>query len=218
MRLLHVDSSARFERSSSRMLTAHFVAALRARVPGIVVDRLDLGADPLPHVSEAFTAATYTPEEDRTADMRAVLRTSDALVDRLLAADAMVFGVPMYNFGMPSALKAFVDHIVRGGRTYVRGPDHTIIGQLAGRRGLFVTARGADLGPGSGRQDMDALTPGLRAAFGFIGLSDTTFVDAQPLQFAGEERKQQALAKARRELEQVADQWAAAASMQEAAA
>ena len=124
MRLLHLDSSARFERSSSRMLSAHFVGALRAGLPGLVVDRLDVAADPLPHVSEAFTAAAYTPEAERTPAMREVLRVSDALVDRLLAADAMVFGVPMYNFGMPSAFKAFVDHIVRGGRTYVWGPNH----------------------------------------------------------------------------------------------
>ncbi len=209
MRLLHVDSSARFDRSSSRALTSHFVAAVRARLPDLTVDRLDIVAEPLPHVPEAFTAAAYTPDEARTPEMREVLGVSDALVDRLLAADAMVFGVPMYNFGMPSAFKAFVDHIVRGGRTYVWGPDHTIVGQLAGRRALFVTARGADLGPGSGYETSDALTPGLRAAFGFIGLTDVTFVDAQPLQFAGEERKQQALAQARAELDRIASQWAA---------
>ena len=208
MRLLHVDSSARFDRSSSRELTAHFVTALGARVPNLKVDHLDVAADPLPHVSEAFTAATYTPEAERTPAMREVLRVSDALVDRLLAADAIVFGVPMYNFGMPSSLKAFVDHIVRGGRTYVWGPDRTVVGQLGGRRALFVTARGADLGPGSGREGADTLTPGLRTAFGFIGLTDMEFVDAQPLQFAGEARKQQTLTRARDELDRVAKRWA----------
>jgi len=209
MRLLHVDSSARFERSSSRALTSYFVTAVQERLVGVTVDRLDLAADPLPHVSEAFTAAAYTPDEARTPEMREVLRVSDAMVDQLLAANAMVFGVPMYNFGMPSAFKAFVDHIVRGGRTYVWGPNHTIVGQLTGRRALFVTARGADLGPGSGYETSDALTPSLRAAFGFVGLTDITFVDAQPLQFAGEERKQQALAQAKAELDRVAMQWAA---------
>lgn len=217
MRLLHLDSSARFERSSSRLLSAHFVAILRAGLPDLAVDRLDVAADPLPHVSEAFTAAAYTPEAACTPAMRQVLRVSDALVDRLLAADAMVFGVPMYNFGMPSAFKAFVDHIVRGGRTYVWGPDHTIVGQLRGKQALFVTARGADLGPGSGYENADALTPGLRAAFGFIGLTDVEFVDAQPLQFAGEARKQQALAQARAELDQIAKRWVAQASAQAAA-
>ncbi len=210
MRLLHVDSSARFDRSSSRALTTHFVATLSARLPGLAVDRLDVAAHPLPHVSEAFTAATYTLDEDRTPEMRETLRLSDLLVDRLLAAEAMVFGVPMYNFGMPSAFKAFIDHVVRGGRTYAWGPDHTIVGQLGGRRALFVTTRGADLSQGSGRADSDALTPGLKAAFGFIGLIDQTFVDVQPLQFADEARKQQALAKARVELDQVAKRWIAA--------
>ena len=209
MRLLHLDSSARVERSSSRALTAHVVSALKARLPDLVVDRLDVAADPLPHVSEAFTAAAYTPDEQRTPAMREELRVSDALVDRLLAADAMVFGVPMYNFGMPSAFKAFVDHIVRGGRTYVWGPDRSIIGQLGGKRALFVTTRGADLGPGTALAGLDALTPGLRAAFGFIGLTDLDFVDAQPLQFDGEVRKQQALARARAELDQVAERGAA---------
>lgn len=216
MRLLHLDSSARFERSSSRMLTAHFVAALRAGLPGLIVDRLDVAADPLPHVSEAFTAAAYTPEEERTPAMREVLRASDALVDGLLAADAVVFGIPMYNFGMPSAFKAYVDHIVRGGRTYVWGPDHTIIGQLGSKRALFVTTRGVDLGPGTAYANADTLTPGLRTAFGFIGLTDLEFVDAQPLQFAGEARKQQALHQARVKLDQIAEQWAAEAGSQAA--
>ena len=209
MRLLHVDSSARFAKSSSRALTAHFVAALRAALPGLAVDRLDVAADPLPHVSEAFTAAAYTPERDRTPAMRDVLRVSDALIDRLLAADAFVFGVPMYNFGMPSALKAFVDHIVRGGRTYVSGPDQTIVGMLQDKRALFVTARGSDFRPGSGYETSDALTPGLRAAFAFIGLTNVEFVDAQPLSFEGEDRKRQALADARAGLDRIAGQWAA---------
>lgn len=217
MRLLHVDSSARFERSNSGMLTAYFVDQLRLKLPELEVDYLDVAADPLPHVSDVFTAAMYTPPADRTEAMHEALRASDALVDRLLAADAMVFGVPMYNFGMPSAFKAFVDHIVRPGRTHARDASGAIVGKLGDRRALFITSRGIDLSPGSGAESADALTPGLRAAFGFIGLTHVTFVDAQPLQFAGEERKRQALIKARLELNRVAEAWAVQGHTQEVA-
>lgn len=208
MRLLHIDSSARCARSHSRALSALFVAALHARMPMLDLDRLDVAADPPPHATELFTAAMYTPAEQRTPAMVESLRTSDALCDRVMAADAMVFGVPMYNFGMPSVLKAFFDNIVRPGRTYKRGPDGRVVGQLGGQRVLFVTARGADLGLRSGRESADALTPGLRAILGFLGVTDMTFVDAQPLQFAGDEARSRALAQARERLLGIAGSWA----------
>ncbi len=218
MRLLHVDSSARHAGSSSRALSAFFVDALRRGLPGLEVDRLDVAVDPPPHATELFTAAAYTPADQRTPEMIEALRVSDALCDRVLAADAIVLGVPMYNFGMPSALKALVDNIVRGGRTYIWGADHQIVGQLGGRRVLFVTARGADFCAGSGREEFDALTPGLRAIFGFLGVTDMAFIDAQPLQFGGEDAKADAIARARASLLDMAGTWIATSSIREAVA
>lgn len=204
---MHVDASPKSENSSSRALSRFFVEQLRFRIPSLTIDYLDLAAEPMPAITEAFTTATYTPEEERTADMKAALAPSDALCRRLLDADAMLFAMPMHNWTMPASFKAFVDAIVRGGVTYVATEDGRYIGQLGGRKTLFVTTRGVDLRPGTPFAEMDALTPSLRAAFGFIGVAHPRFVDAQPLQFARASEREAALRRAKRELALVADAW-----------
>lgn len=209
MKLMHVDTSPKGERSNSRLLSRFFVENLRERIGDLTVDYLDLARETPAHVTAAFAAATYAPAEQRTDDMKAVLLESDALCARLLGADALLFAMPMYNWSMPSAFKAFIDAIVRTGVTYVVSPEGRYVGQLAGKKVLFVTTRGADLGPGSPFADMDALTPALRAAFGFIGVARPRFVDAQPVQFAEPEARAAALDRAKAELLAVAGEWAA---------
>lgn len=208
MKLLHVDASPKGATSNSRALSRFFVDQLDARLPALSVDYLDLAVEPAPAMDELFTAATYTPEADRTPDMRAALAPSDALCRRLLDADAMLFAMPMHNWTMPAAFKAFVDMIVRGGLTYVATDDGRYVGTLGDKKMLFVTTRGADLRPGTPFAAMDALTPSLRAAFGFIGVAHPRFVDAQPLQFARPVEREMALKRAERDLIAVAEQWA----------
>ena len=210
MKLMHVDCSPKGNLSNSRSLSRFFAEALRERVGDLAVDYLDLATDAPPHVTAAFARATYTPAAERTPEMDETLAASDGLCLRLLAADALLFALPMYNWSMPSTFKAFIDAIVRTGLTYVVTPDGRYEGQLGGRKVLFITTRGADLGPGSPFAAMDALTPSLRAAFGFIGVADPRFVDAQPVQFADPDARAAALEKARAELLVVADEWAAA--------
>jgi FMN-dependent NADH-azoreductase len=207
MKLMHVDASPKGAKSNSRALAAHFVRLLQRRIPDLEIDYLDLAVAAPPHVTAEFAAATYTPAEQRTDAMRAVLAESDALCARLLAADALLFAMPMYNWSMPSTFKAFIDAIVRTGITYVAAPDGRLVGQLAGKPVLFLTSRGADLRAGSIYAPWDALTPALRAAFGFLGVDAPTFVDAQPLQFAEPEARVAALARAEAELAAVADSW-----------
>lgn len=207
MKLLHVDASPKLEWSNSRALSRHFVELLQAGRDDIELDYLDLCEHTPAHVSREFAIATYTPEAERTAAMRAVLAESDALCRRLLDADLLVFAMPMYNWSMPSNFKAYVDNIVRGGLTYVATADGRYVGQLARHKVLFVTSRGADLGPGSPFAHMDALTPALRAAFGFIGVAEPQFVDAQPMQFADPEARAAGLARARTALAAVAADW-----------
>ncbi len=127
---------------------------------------------------------------------------------RLLAADALVFAMPMYNWSMPSAFKAFIDSVTRTNLTYVFADDGHTVGQLGRQKVLFITSRGADLRPGTQYSSMDALTPALKAAFGFLGVAEPTFVDAQPLQFANPEARTEALERARGELDAVAADWA----------
>ena len=216
MRLLHVDASPKGETSSSRALSQFFVDQLRFRIPALAVDYLDLAVDAPPAITEAFTSATYTPEIERTTAMRAALAPSDALCQRLLGADALLFAMPMHNWTMPASFKTFVDLIVRGGLTYVATEDGRYVGQLGGRKTLFLTTRGVDLRPGTPFAAMDALTPALRAAFGFIGVTDPMFVDAQPLQFARAAERADAFARARRELIAVAEDWAGARALSRA--
>ncbi|MGL3820161.1 FMN-dependent NADH-azoreductase [Sphingopyxis sp. R3-92] len=208
MKLLHVDSSPKGATSSSRTLSRFFVDQLRSNLPLLTVDYLDLAAEPAPEISELFTRATYMPAEDRTDAMRAVLAPSDALCQRLLAADALLFAMPMHNWTMPAAFKAFIDAIVRGGLTYEATDDGRFLGQLGGRKTLFLTTRGVDLRAGAPFAGMDMLTPSLRTAFGFIGVEEPQFVDAQPLQFARELERADALRCARRELTAIAESWA----------
>src|SRR5580698_4321060 len=115
MKIMHVDASAKRERSNSRALSRYFLERLREDGVDIEVDYLDVTVDTPPHVNEAFAIATYTPADERTPAMKAALAASDKLCKRLLAADALVFAMPMYNWSMPSAFKAFIDNITRTG-------------------------------------------------------------------------------------------------------
>jgi FMN-dependent NADH-azoreductase len=208
MKIMHVDASAKRERSNSRALSRYFLERLREQHVGLEVDYLDVTVDTPPHVTEAFAIATYTPADQRTEAMKATLASSDALCARLLAADALVFAMPMYNWSMPSAFKAFIDSVTRTNLTYVFADDGRTVGQLRRHKVLFITSRGADLRPGTPYSSMDALTPALKAAFGFLGVADPTFVDAQPLQFADPQARTEALERARVELAAVAADWA----------
>lgn len=208
MKLLHVDASAKGERSNSRALGRFFIEQLQAQGLPLEIDYLDLAREAPAPVSEAFAIATYTAPAARTPEMREVLAASDGLCQRLMQADACLFAMPMYNWSMPSTFKAFIDSITRTELTYLNTPDG-IVGQLSRQKVLFLTSRGADLRPGNPMAWMDALTPALRAAFAFIGVQHPQFVDAQPLQFANPEARTEALERARQELQQVARQWAA---------
>ena len=207
MKVMHVDASAKRERSNSRALSRFFLERLRSEGLDLEVDYLDVTVDTPPHVTEAFAIATYTAANERTPAMKATLASSDALCKRLLEADALVFAMPMYNWSMPSAFKAFVDNITRTNLTYMNTDDGRIEGQLQRQKVLFITSRGADLRPGTPFSSMDALTPALKAAFGFLGVADPTFVDAQPLQFSNQEARAEALERARDELSSVAARW-----------
>jgi FMN-dependent NADH-azoreductase len=207
VKVMHVDASAKRERSNSRALSRFFLERLRSEGLDLEVDYLDVTVDTPPHVTEAFAIATYTAANERTPAMKATLASSDALCKRLLEADALVFAMPMYNWSMPSAFKAFVDNITRTNLTYMNTDDGRIEGQLQRQKVLFITSRGADLRPGTPFSSMDALTPALKAAFGFLGVADPTFVDAQPLQFSNQEARAEALERARDELSSVAARW-----------
>ena len=169
MNILRIDSSARLEGSHSRGLIDQLLQGFEP--DGRVVGR-DL-ADPIPQIDAAWIAANSTPEEERTDAHRRTLALSDALVDELEAADLIVIGLPVYNFGVPASLKAWIDQVCRARRTFRYTPDGPK-GLLEGKRAIVVYAAGRTA-MGS---DIDFASGYLRHVLGFIGIKDVTFVDA----------------------------------------
>ena len=207
MKLLHIDSSSKGRLSNSRSLSQYFINALSVKYPSLIIDYLDLAENPLPHIGETFVNAIYKPDCERTEAMRQALRLSDQLCQQLISADAIVLGIPMHNWCYPSLFKAYIDHITRLGLTYELDNQGNVIGKLKQKKLLFITTRGADLREESPYASMDVLTPALKAAFGFIGVEDMTFVNAQPLQFANQTAHLAALEKAKNTLLSLTETW-----------
>lgn len=174
-RLLRIDSSARHAGSHSRGLADYVEAAWRRRNPGSEVARRDVAAEPIPHIGAATIAGFYTAEDQHSAESRAATRLSDTLIAEFLSADAILVSVPIYNFSVPSALKAYFDQIVRVGRTFGYDPARGLFGTVPNRPVYVAAVYGAggyDDGP---LRAYDHLEPYLRGLFGFLGLTDLTF-------------------------------------------
>ena len=170
--LLHVDSSARTTGSISRQLTAEFAARWKENSPQGIVTYRDLATDPLPHIPEATVAAMFIPPAARTSEQVQATALQEKLIAELAAADTLVIGAPMYNFSIPSSLKAWIDHVVVFGRTIGQGLfDDT--------RVIIASARGGAYGPGTPREAYDYQERYLRAVLGLIGLDDITFAHAE---------------------------------------
>jgi FMN-dependent NADH-azoreductase len=176
--ILIIDSAATGPASVSKRLTAQF-----AEVPGARVVRRDVGADPIPHLTEETVAAIRGAEPDNAAALEA-LALSDMLIDELREADLIVVGAPMYNFGMASTLKAWFDHVLRARVTFrytENGPE----GLIKGKRAIVVESRAGlySEGPSTG---MDSQEPHIRTLLGFMGITEVTFVRAERLAFGAD--------------------------------
>jgi FMN-dependent NADH-azoreductase len=175
MKLLHIDASALGDHSVSRTLSAAIVARFQAAGPDMDVEHLDLDASPLPHLTAASLAGADPVEADRA---RAVL-------DGFLAADVIVIGVPMYNFGIPSTLKAWIDRIAVAGRTF-RYTANGAEGLAGGKRVILAIAQGGVHAPGSACDFQESY---LRFLFGFLGIQDIEVVRAQGVNLSPETRE-----------------------------
>jgi FMN-dependent NADH-azoreductase len=175
--LLHLDSSPLYGHSVSRQLTGAFVTQWKSSHPdGTVVDR-DLTATAIPPITAEWVGAVYTPEESRTAGQTALLSLSDSLLAELFQADEYVFGVPMHNFGIPSVLKLWIDQISRVGKTFSYA-DGTPKGLLIGKKATFVIATGGNYDAQTQMASFNFVEPYLRSVFGFLGVTDATFLTA----------------------------------------
>ena len=178
-KLLFVTSSILGENSKSRALGREFVEAWTRHHAGTRVVERDLVAEAVPHLTGAVVGAAMTPAEQRSPEQAETVSLADRLIEELEAADVVVLAAPMYNFSVPSTVKAWIDHVVRAGRTFrygANGPE----GLLRGKKVFIVTARGGVYSQGPGKS-MDFHEPYLRHVLGFIGLTDVSFIYAEGL-------------------------------------
>jgi FMN-dependent NADH-azoreductase len=171
--LLHIDSSPLGENSISRHLTSEFVTNWKLATPAGKVITRDLTTTSIPPVSAAFVGAMYTPAESLTPAQADLLALSNTLVDELFAADEYVFGVPMHNFGIPSALKLWIDQICRANKTFSYATG-TPVGMLTGKKATIYIASGGIYDAGTAMASYDFVAPYLRTVLGFLGVTDVT--------------------------------------------
>jgi FMN-dependent NADH-azoreductase len=197
MKLLHVDSSILGQGSVSRTLSGEIVAALRANHPEAEVVYRDLAVDAVGHLTGAHLAALQGVSPADPAIERDIA-AGQAALDEFLAADVVVVGAPMYNFGIPSQLKAWIDRLAVAGKTFrytEKGPEG-----LAGNKQLIVaSSRGGFFGPGSPVASLDHQETYLRALFGFLGVKDISFVRAEGVAM-GPKAREDAVAAAKGEV------------------
>ena len=192
--LLKINASLFSANGQSSQLTERFAAAWQASHPGSRVVERDLAANPVPHLDGARFMAFLAKPEERSAEQQAVVDFSDALIAELRAADAVVIGLPMYNFGIPSQLKAYFDHIARAGVTF-RYTANGTEGLITGKKVYVLATRG---GVYAGTPQ-DSQTAYVRDFLGFIGITDLEFIYAEGLNM-GDESKNAALAQAHQSL------------------
>jgi FMN-dependent NADH-azoreductase len=178
-KLLFVTSSIFGADSKSRQLGQAFVAKWREQHPDTTVVERDLAAEALPHFTGATMAAIFTPAEKRSPEQAEAVAYADRLIEELEGADTILLAVPMYNFSVPSTLKAWIDHVARAGRTF-RYTDRGPVGLLKGKKVFIVTSRGGVYTQGPAKA-LDFHEPYLRGVLGFLGLDDITFVHAEGL-------------------------------------
>ncbi|WP_341527589.1 FMN-dependent NADH-azoreductase [Nostoc sp. UHCC 0302] len=204
--ILHIDTSPRGERSISRALSYEFITSWKDTHTGDKVTYRDLGHNPVPHVNEAWIAAAFTPPDTHTPELAEAIKLSDSLIDEFIAADRYVIGVPMYNFNIPSTFKAYIDQIVRVGRTFTIDENGYKGLVDSSKKLLIITARGGSFPPGTPFAAYDYQEPYLRAIFGFLGITDVTFIHADSLG-AGDEAREKSLAAAKDAIAQAVANW-----------
>ena len=181
MNILQINASARSNGANSTRLADTITARLRAQHPGAVVERRDLASDPHPVLDEPSLGALFTPADQRTPEQSARVALDDALIAQVKAADVLVLGVPMYNFGVPVQLKTWIDAIARAGVTF-RYTENGPVGLLTGKKVYVALARG-----GLYRDTpADSQVPYLKGILAFLGMTDVEFIYAEGLAMGAE--------------------------------
>jgi FMN-dependent NADH-azoreductase len=185
--ILHVDASVQGERSVSRQISAAVVARLRAEHPGAHVAYRDLAAAPFPHLTGDHLLALFGG--DVRPELKDEISRGAAALDEFLAADVVVIGAPMYNFTLPTQLKAWIDRLLIPGKTF-RYTETGPVGLAGGKRVIVALSRGGFYGAGSPAAALEHLETYLAGLFAFIGITDVEFIAADGVQVGPEHREQ----------------------------
>jgi FMN-dependent NADH-azoreductase len=207
--LLLVTSSLFGDQSKSAKIAREFVEVWRGAHPGTQVVERALTPDAIPHLSLVALGGLIIPAEQRSAEQIASVAFADRLIEELEQADTIVLAVPMYNFSIPSTLKAWIDHVARAGRTFhytAAGPE----GLLKGKKVFVVTGRGGFYSGDSPAKVLDFQEPYLRGVLGFLGLTDVTFIHVEGLKVSAD-AAEQAISRAREAIASIATPQASAA-------
>ena len=177
MKTLVILSSILGDRSKSRQLADHMVARIKQADPSASITLRDIGAEPIPYFDGATAGALFTPAEARSLEQQRIVELSDTLVAELMAADRIVFAVPVYNFNLPAQFKSYLDYLARAGVTFRYTPEGVPEGLVKGKQVFVLTSRG---GKAEGTP-ADTMTPYLRQMLAFMGMTDVTFIAAEGL-------------------------------------
>lgn len=182
--VLHIDSSIRGNDSDSRSLSSRFISQWRVARPADSIQERDIVTNALPHIDATLLSGLFTNEADRNDEMIAALSRVDTLVNEFLEADVIVIGAPMYNFGIPSTLKSWIDHISQAGRTF-RYTENGPKGMAKGKTVFILSTRGGiyDNSP------MDHQVAYLKTVFSFLGIEDIQVIQAEGLNLSPESRE-----------------------------
>ncbi len=174
--LLKIDVSPRGDLSISRQLGQKFLADWQKNHPGAQVTHRDLATSNIPYVDLPWIAGAFSAPDKHTDENKAALKISDEFIAELNAADQILITTPMYNFAVPAVLKAWIDHVVRVGKTFAITPEGGYDGLLKGKKLTVIIASGGAYPPGTPYESYDLEIPYLRHIAGFIGITDVTFV------------------------------------------
>jgi FMN-dependent NADH-azoreductase len=201
-KILHVECSPLGTNSITRTLGAELLASLKTKSPSADITVRDLAKTPLPHLDGAMIGAFYTPADKQSAEQKSLLKNSEDSIAELFAADTIIVEAPMWNFGIPSALKAWIDHVARAGKTFKYTENGTPVGLLPdGKTMIIVSSRGGIYSEGAA-STMDHQESYLKAVFGFLGLKNFEIVRAEGVNM-GAEMAEKAKATARTHIETI---------------
>ncbi len=189
MKLLHIDSSILGTQSATRELGAAIVGKWQRENPRSQVRYLDLAREPLNHLTGEVLGARSGPAGERSAELQRDVEAGERAMEDFLAADVIVVGAPMYNFSIPSQLKAWIDRIAVAGKTFrytEKGPE----GLAKGKKVIVVSARGGIYSSGAPAAALDFQENYLRGVLGFLGITDVEFVRAEGLNYGPAQREQ----------------------------